>query len=295
MIRNTKLYEFVQRVFKERKLIEEHISVYGDQPKHFQVRGTMIQNKALEVIGGLIVFNDITKLNFLEKVRKDFVANVSHELKTPITAINGFIETLQDGAINDLDQAKRFIDIIAKQTHRLSQIVEDLLSLSRLEQNDDHGSIEFSNSNIEEIIKAACEVCLLQAKEKNISFNIDIQNSVSSWVSSNLLEQALINLIDNAIKYSDPSSTIDIILFSQEKTFEIWIRDYGFGIEVEHLKRIFERFYRVDKARSRKLGGTGLGLSIVKHIIKLHQGDIIVESWPKKGSLFKIWLPINHK
>jgi two-component system phosphate regulon sensor histidine kinase PhoR len=244
----------------------------------------------------VIVLNDVTEMERLENVRRDFVANVSHELKTPVASIKGFVETLLDGAGDDPHDRRRFLDIIARQADRLASIIEDLLALSRIEQSENAGNLPRERVRIADLLAAATDDCLPRAQERSILFSVDCAPGLEALVNAPLVEQALINLIDNAVKYSEPGRTVRIDAVSAPSSpgqlgVTIAVRDEGCGIEAEHLPRLFERFYRVDKARSRKLGGTGLGLSIVKHIVQAHGGSISVDSTPGVGSTFTIRLP----
>jgi signal transduction histidine kinase len=232
-------------------------------------------------------------LNEMEEVRRDFVANVSHELKTPITSIKGFVETLQEGAIDKPEEAKRFLEIIAKHTDRLNLIVDDLLSLSRLEEDDEKRKLSFETALLKPVLISAVELSKIKAESKNIKIDITCDEKITAKINSTLIEQAVLNLIDNAVKYSSNSSKIKIDVKKSDGQIEIIVADTGCGIGSEHLDRIFERFYVVDKARSRKLGGTGLGLAIVKHIAQVHNGSVSVESAVNKGSAFTISLPQN--
>jgi two-component system phosphate regulon sensor histidine kinase PhoR len=242
-------------------------------------------------IGTLVVFHDITHLRRLETARRDFVANVSHELKTPITSIKGFVETLLAGALNEPENAEKFLRIIAQQTDRLNEIIDDLLSLSRIEQEAERHQIAFTRGNLKELLQAASQVCEAKAAAKNIGLSVTCPDALRASLNAPLLEQALVNLIDNAIKFSPANSTVRVE--AQETGAEIIIRimDHGDGIPPEHLDRIFERFYRVDAGRSRKVGGTGLGLAIVKHIAQAHGGRVTVSSTPVGGSTFSIMIP----
>ena len=239
----------------------------------------------------VIMLNDTTKIRRLENIRKDFVANVSHELKTPITSIKGFVETLLDGSVKDPAQIRQFLEIISKHTQRLDAIVDDLLSLSRLEENKSRRDIVFNKVYLKSILAAAIELSNIKVSQKQITINLNCLDDFKINANTLLLEQAVFNLIDNAIKYSEPDNTIKITAQESEKEILISVQDNGCGIEQKHLSRLFERFYVVDKSRSRKLGGTGLGLSIVKHIAQLHKGSVSVESTPGKGSTFTIHLP----
>ncbi len=236
----------------------------------------------------------VKRLKELENIRKEFVANVSHELKTPVTSIRGFAETLRDGALDDREKAKQYLDIIARQAGRLSAIIEDLLDLARIEHRTEHEESEspLLPCTIGDVLKSAVEISTTQAVEKKIQITLSCPESISVSLKPALFEQALINLIDNAIKYSNPEGSITISCLRQGEWCEISIKDFGRGIAPEHLPRIFERFYRVDKGRSRELGGTGLGLSIAKHIVTLHGGDLTVSSELEQGSTFTIRIPV---
>jgi len=250
----------------------------------------------------LLVFNNITTLMHLERVRKDFVANVSHELKTPVTSIRGFAETLlehlQAEKSSETEQDPesleiRFLSIIMKQSERLQSIIDDLLMLSHLEQNHER-SHDFTSVQLKHVISEAVSICREKAMQPERIIHITCPGNVAVQGNGNLLEQAVINLVDNALKYSEPDSEIDISCVENQQTVTILVKDSGYGIPKTALNRIFERFYRVDKARSRDKGGTGLGLSIVKHIALLHHGSVSVESTEGKGSVFSLTLPLRH-
>ncbi len=234
---------------------------------------------------------DVRQLRQLEKMRRDFVANVSHELKTPITSIKGFMETLLEGKTDDPEDVRRFLGIIAKQADRLDAIIEDLLSLSRLELEYERGDITLTRERISDVLKAAMHNCADKAAPKRIRMQLECPDLLSARINAPLLEQAVTNLIDNAVKYSDEDRNVEIAASETGKEVVISVRDEGHGIAEKYLTRIFERFYRVDKSRSRKLGGTGLGLSIVKHIAQAHGGTVSVQSEPGQGSTFSVHLP----
>jgi len=235
----------------------------------------------------------VTRLKKLEKVRRDFVANVSHELRTPVTSIKGFVETLLDGAMNNPQELQRFLQIVAAQTDRLNAIIEDLLTLSRIEQEAEKAEIALSFGSIKAVLQTAIEVCRPKAANKEIELDLTCDDALQAPINPPLLEQAIINLIDNAIKYSPPGQSVHIEADCDGGEVRVQVRDHGCGIGREHLPRIFERFYRVDKARSRTLGGTGLGLAIVKHIAQAHHGRASVESVLGQGSVFYIHLPLG--
>jgi len=225
-----------------------------------------------------------------DKVRTDFVANVSHELRTPLTSIKGFVETLEDGAINDTKNAMRFISIIKKHAERLENIINDLLSLSELELHRD--SIRKSDFDLRNLIN---EVALgfghaLASKQHKLTV-ISYGSDFRIKADVDRIEQVFVNLIDNAIKYTKEGGQIEARLFEENETITVTVGDNGIGIPKEHLDRVFERFYRADKARSREVGGTGLGLSIAKHIVMAHNGEIRIESEVNKGTKVSVTLP----
>jgi two-component system phosphate regulon sensor histidine kinase PhoR len=243
----------------------------------------------------VIVFHDITELRRLENARRDFVTNVSHELKTPITSIKGFVETLLEGALQDPDDARRFLGIIAKQAGRLDAIIDDLLNLSRIELEVDRPELPREVTSVGQTVEAAIQACKPNAERKNMRVSLESDEDTQAHVNTALIQLAVENLIDNAVKYSEPNTDVRIEVRRQPDHVAIAVHDHGCGIEREHIERIFERFYRVDKARSRKLGGTGLGLAIVKHIVRLHGGNVLVESVPREGSTFTIVLPAEDE
>ena len=288
VVRNSSLLKFIGKVIKDRPPPqEEEILLHCSKGERiFRAYGTMLQESQRS--GVLIVLNDVTELRKLENIRTEFVTNVSHELKTPVTSIKGFVETLLSGAMHDGDNLERFLQIINKQADRLHAIIEDLLSLSRIEQ--EKAEIALEEGTIKDILTSTVQFCQLKAQNKNIRLDIKCPDELTAMVNVPLLEQAVANLIDNGVKYSEPGSTMLIEALREDSEIIINIRDHGCGIEAKHLPRLFERFYRVDKARSRKFGGTGLGLAIVKHIAQVHHGSVDVQSNPGQGSVFTIRL-----
>ena len=238
----------------------------------------------------VFTFHDITEMKRLEKMKKDFVVNISHELRTPLTAIKGFLETLEES----IDEKNRqYVDILSRHTERLTNIVKDLLLLSSLEERG--LGLEPEKVDLEELLNNILSIYRHAIKEKNLRLIIDVEKDIPEIKADPFkLEQMFINLIENAIKYTEEGE-IKISLKREGKKIRIDIKDTGIGISQKHLLRIFERFYTVDKSRSRKLGGTGLGLSIVKHIVLLHNGTIDVKSTPGKGTIFSITLPNVYK
>ena len=290
-VRYANLQEFIRSALGSQKPFSRDLTLRGSSERQILASGTALNNAEGKSIGALIILHDVTQLRHLETVRSDFVANVSHELKTPITSIKGFVETLLAEDWEHDAETRRFLDIISQQAGRLNAIIDDLLTLSRLEQKDGHVMTE--ESSLADVIECSIYLCQLQAKEKNIKVETICPPDLKLNINAPLLEQALVNLIINAIKYSDPDKKVLILTEKQNKQVALYIKDEGFGIEPKHIDRLFERFYRVDTARSRKLGGTGLGLSIVKHIIQAHKGSIRVESRVGEGSTFIINLPLT--
>jgi two-component system phosphate regulon sensor histidine kinase PhoR len=290
VVRFANLQEFIKAVLGSQKPLSMDMALIGGTEKQIQAHGTVLRNNEEESIGALIVLRDVTHIRHLETVRADFVANVSHELKTPITSIKGFVETLLSDDWNHTPDTRRFLEIINQQAGRLNAIIDDLLTLSRLEQKDGH--VMKDPTPLAPVLDNAIHLCQLQAGKKKISIHTECPGDLMPTINAPLLEQALVNLIINAIKYSEPGKTIQLQAGKQEGTLSISVKDEGFGIERKHLDRLFERFYRVDTARSRKLGGTGLGLSIVKHIAQAHNGTVTVESKLGEGSVFTIVLTV---
>ncbi len=239
------------------------------------------------------MLHDVTRLRHLEEVRSDFVANVSHELRTPITSIKGFVETLLDGALEDRDNALRFLHIMLRQVNRLDAIISDLLALSRIEKGTDEQRIELTPEPVAAVLRAAVEMCEKKAADKCIPVELVCPDDLVGQINAALVEQAVINLLDNAIKYSESGATVQISAGREETDLVVRVQDHGCGIEARHLPRLFERFYRVDKARSRNLGGTGLGLAIVRHIALAHRGSVSVQSTVGAGSTFSLRLPLS--
>jgi len=294
VVRNPDLQRVVARTLDGQRPVEADIVMrVGAEDRDLQANGTLLHGEDGDdsAVGAVVVLNDVTRLKRLEAVRRDFVANVSHELKTPVTSIKGFAETLEDGALDDPEAARRFVRIIAGQADRLNSIIEDLLSLSTLEQSRDSPLLQLEEADLCDVVGVALEVCGPKAQARHITLTEACPDRLLAPVSPPLLEQAVVNLIDNAVKYSPDASVIRVVLEEVPEEILISVIDEGQGVSREHLPRLFERFYRVDKARSRDLGGTGLGLAIVKHIAQVHGGRVSVESTLGRGSTFRIHLP----
>lgn len=280
VLKEPKLLELIQKLFNQKGNVIEDIQI---DKNYYQVSAANIETLNETVL----VFHDITEIKNLENIKRDFVQNVSHELRTPLTAIKGYAETIE-GADEETDQ---YIDIIKRHTDRLINIVEDLLLLSEFEA--DGFLLEREQVQLAEILEHVLKIFKDRIDKKGIKIKTEVDKNLPVIYGDSLkLEQVFINLIDNAVKYTDHGN-ISVSIEVVDKKIEIRFHDTGLGIPQKHLTRIFERFYTVDKSRSRRLGGTGLGLSIVKHIIQLHGGSIDVQSTPGSGSIFIIFLPIT--
>ncbi|MBS8265179.1 PAS domain-containing protein [Mesobacillus boroniphilus] len=290
VIEHEEITQMVEEIFMtEEKVRKQVVLPMEIERRHFEVYGVPIIGTNNVWKGILLVFHDITELKKLEQMRKDFVANVSHELKTPITSIKGFSETLLDGAMNDRATLEAFLEIILKESDRLQVLIQELLDLSKIEQ---HG-FRLTTGKVD-LVKEANEVIEIlkgKAAQKDILLKL-VQTSDNAVIEGDAdrLKQVLINLVSNAITYSPNNGRVEISINPREDTVAVEVKDSGIGIEKSEIPRIFERFYRVDKARSRNSGGTGLGLAIVKHIVEAHKGHIEVTSQIGKGTTFAIKL-----
>ncbi len=293
IIRNHDLNLAVKSALASPQPVEREVYIPGASEQFLQAHGATLRDANGNIIGALIVLNDVTRIRKLETMRRDFVANVSHELRTPLTTIQGFVETLLDGALKNPEEAERFLHIIEKQVDRLNALIADLLSLSRLEDESQRASLELEEFGLRELLSDCLQACEIKAKERSVELSLDCPENLTVMANVPLLEQAIVNLIDNGIKYSEPNSLVAVAAKEDSASVHISVSDKGCGIESEHLSRIFERFYRIDKGRSRAMGGTGLGLAIVKHIVLAHKGKINVESVVGKGTTFTIVLPHN--
>lgn len=290
VLRNISLQKFVKHALTQNISVEAELVLHEEGEINVKAYSQALNNSEGQRIGVLLVLNDVTRLLQLENIRRDFVANVSHELKTPITSIKGFVETLLEGAMNEPAEAQRFLKIIARQADRLNSIFDDLLLIARLEQDNTPEKIERENIRIVDLITAAIQSCAHKAQEKSVVIESECSNELTGSLSPSMVEQALVNLIDNAVKHSPNGSKVKVSALIEDQYIRFEVEDSGIGIESQHLDRIFERFYRVDQARSRQQGGTGLGLSIVKHIALLHKGYAKVESHLGKGSKFYLYI-----
>ena len=294
ILRNKDLINLVEKVLQNWVPETMEISHLYPDERYYLANVIPLDSPENEII---VVMFDITEFKRLENMKADFIANVSHELRTPLTAIKGYTETLEEDAYESPQEKKQFLSIVKRNADRLINIVSDLLVLSEIESRDSLSretvNTEFENVNVNEVITSSLESLKSKAANKNITINYHPIHDIDRIKADRfLLEQMFINLVDNAIKYTSDGGDICIDMSATDTELAIEINDTGIGIPKEHLPRIFERFYRVDTTRSRKMGGTGLGLSIVKHIVIMHSGKIDVESEEGKGSKFTINLPI---
>ncbi|CAG9611449.1 Alkaline phosphatase synthesis sensor protein PhoR [Bacillus rhizoplanae] len=283
------IVELVEEIFMtEVKVRKQMLLPLEIERKHFEVYGAPIIGTNHEWKGIVLVFHDITELKKLEQMRKDFLANVSHELKTPITSIKGFSETLLDGAMENQQFLEHFLHIILKESDRMQMLIEDLLDLSKIEQQGFR--LNMGVVDLKGLLEEVGIILENKANDKDIRLQVDVNEHISVVGDAERLKQVFINLMNNAILYTPAGGTVSVRLSYDSQNVYIKVSDTGIGIEKEEIPRIFERFYRVDKARSRNTGGTGLGLSIVKHLVEAHHGMITVESAIGVGTTFTVTL-----
>jgi two-component system phosphate regulon sensor histidine kinase PhoR len=288
LVRDPTLREILARAITASESLKQRMQLPGLDARIFEVQASPLVSPTGR--GGLAILHDVTDLERLERVRRDFVANVSHELRTPLTAIQGYTETLLEGAIDDQANRHRFLEIIQTHATRLNSIASDLLTLSELESGK--STPGFERVLLREVVESAMRTVESVAHQYQVSLRKGDLDDAEVMGDRLRLEQAMVNLLDNAVKFNRPGGEVRVEIVRQEDGMvRVQIDDNGIGIPSEDLPRIFERFYRVDKARSREVGGTGLGLSIVKHIVERMNGTVSVESELGKGSTFTVLLP----
>lgn len=297
--RQPDLNRFVESAIAGRRVEPREFALLSPAGRRVRAAGSPLHDAQGSPVGLLVVLNDITQLRRLEAVRSDFASNVSHELRTPITNIKGYVETLLETSLTDPEESLKFLRIIARNAERLGAIVEDMLMLTQLERPDASEALVTERVAVTTLAEAVKAELAADAAAKGIEVIAEVPAGLSVQGSPQLLEQALANLVNNAIKYSPRGTRVWIRALGIDgphgrPNTEIRVVDEGPGIAEEHLSRLFERFYRVDKARSREQGGTGLGLAIVKHIAQVHGGHIEVESQLGHGSLFRLVLPAGE-
>lgn len=294
-LEHKEVVELVEEIFMtEVRVRKQLVLPLKIERRHFEVYGAPIIGTNDEWKGIVLVFHDITELKKLEQMRKDFVANVSHELKTPITSIKGFSETLLDGAMNDKETLEYFLSIILKESERLQSLIEDLLDLSKIERQGFKLNMDYVD--IHELLEDILIILGAKAKEKEIDLELlKAKRDLFIFGDNPRVKQIFINLINNALAYTPSGGRVSVTVRDAGDKVEITVSDTGIGMDEEEIPRIFERFYRVDKARSRNSGGTGLGLAIVKHLVEAHHGSIRVESKVNSGTAFKVKLSKENK
>lgn len=288
--RNHDLLEVVERVQREGQVRGFELTLPGiQQTRYLEVNASAIRDPENERDEIIIVFHDFTRIKELESLRRDFVANVSHELRTPLTLIKGFVETLIDGAKDDPNVAGKFLQTIHKHTNRLAFLIEDLLTISHLESG--RLVMQRQELRLHSLVERVLDELQSPAGQRKVTLENLVPEELEITADADRMQQVLYNLVDNAIKYGREGGLVQVGAGIEEQTTEVFVRDNGAGIPREAQDRVFERFFRVDRARSRDQGGTGLGLSIVKHIVQAHGGEVWVKSETGSGSTFFFTLP----
>jgi len=289
LVRNAELHEKIKITRQEKKVQEHELKTVFPEKKVLSASIVPLGSGVLDRAGVLVVFHDVTRLRRLEEIRADFAANVSHEMRTPLTAIRGYAETLLDGAYQDTEAAIRFLRIIHRESERLNNLIEDVLMLSQIESG--RADIQFTPVDVADLLAE-----VLESLTERFGAHKLKQDLASDLPPANgdrgLLTQALFNLLDNALKYTPAGGEITLGAVRENDSVRIFVADTGIGIPGDAQARIFERFYRVDRARSRRLGGTGLGLAIVKHITEAHQGQLHLESKEGQGTTVSLFIPV---
>ena len=286
-MRDPSLIEIMTDVLASGERVERRLTLAAAEQHSFEVLAGPMAGPSTR--GALAILHDVTELERLERVRKDFVANVSHELRTPLAAIRGYAETLLDGALDDRENNHRFVEIIQAQATRLTNIASDLLTISELESN--HDAPPPKPVSIRAALESALRTVESGARVRGVHLLSEELDDLQVLGNELQLEQVFVNLLDNAVKFNRPNGEVRVEAHSIVGTARITISDTGIGIPSEDLPRVFERFYRADKARSREMGGTGLGLSIVKHVIEQMGGTVTVQSQVGQGSRFTLTVP----
>lgn len=290
VLRNTELRVFVEGALSADGPVEREVVFRDPDERILIATGTKLAGQPGTGIGALVVLNDVTRLRRLENMRREFVANVSHELRTPVTAIKGYAETLAEGGLDDPEVAAKFVDSILGQSNRLNAIIDDLLSLSQIERMQDDHKVELQECSVLDVLESAVQTCRYGADARDVDITVSCGEGITAMINPQLMERAVVNLVVNAVKYSEPGSPVKVTCEKKGGEVVISVADRGCGIEQKHFPRLFERFYRVDRARGRDAGGTGLGLAIVKHIVQAHGGRITVDSSPGRGSTFTVYI-----
>ena len=290
VIRDLSLHEAFRKALEEDNSSDLELEIPNVENRKYDVHIAPIQlDKTKGAIG---VFYDITQIERLETVRQEFLSNISHELRTPLTSILAFVETLEDGAIDDEENNQHFLAVIRKNAQRMHRLIDDILELSSIESGKI--TLELKKVNLCSLVEEVFTNLSTKARERRIKLANKVSKTTFVFADVVRLEQMLTNLIDNAVKFNVENGIVTVSHLQSDAKDVISVSDTGEGISTEHLQRIFERFYRTDRARSREIGGTGLGLAIVKHLARLHGGEVSVASAPGKGSIFSVELPQNN-
>lgn len=293
LVRNSSLLNFVQATLDSDQTHEEELLVFGPPERYLLAHGARLRDADGNPVGALIVLENVTMLKNIERMRYDFVTNASHELPTPATAIKGFVETLREGAIDDPEAARRFLDILAGQTDRLISLIQDLLNFSKIASESGPESLKLKPEPLRQLLEECVDECRVQAVETGVSLEVSCPENLIVPMDRGLMKQAVVRLVENGIQYCTAGGSVSVVAEDGEDRTLIKVIDTGVGIAKPYRERIFERFYKIETSRSRNKGGAGLGLAVVKHIVKLHRGDVQVESEIGQGSTFIVSVP-NH-
>jgi two-component system phosphate regulon sensor histidine kinase PhoR len=288
-VRHGRLAELLAAVNAQHRAVEGVIEVTQPANRILQVHAVPFPTGSPHETGTVAVFHDVTELTRLERMRREFVANASHELRTPLAAIRGFAETLLNSSDLEAGSVRQYLEVIDRHSKRLGNLVDDLLELSRIESGKTQ--LEMEVVDVAALAQRIARDNQSRATDKDLDLTTSAHGPIEAWANATAVEQVITNLLDNAIKYTDPGGVLELEVESEPDQVRVRLRDSGIGIPESDLGRIFERFYRVDKARSRELGGTGLGLAIVKHLLQIMGGDIHVTSEVGKGTEFTFTLP----
>ena len=288
--RRPELAQLLTRLGTERKVLSCEIEAGGDEARYFEVNAATVLDREARPQGSILVFHDLTRIRQLENTRREFVANVSHELRTPLSLIRGYVETLLDGAMSDPELAAKFLQTIERHSNRLTNLIEDLLTISRLESGQI--TLKLRNLPLHDFAASLIAELQIRAAERGTKIVNEIPEALQGRADPDRLEQVFVNLVDNAVKYGKANGRVVIRGRTVNGHVELCVTDDGPGIPPEARERVFERFYRLDKARARDAGGTGLGLAIVKHIVQSHGGKVWVESGSGRGAQFYFTLPV---
>ena len=290
-VRSHEIAAIVERAGREQRVEDQEIQMPGDKERWFKINAASVISSDQRRLGTILVVHDITQIKQLERTRQEFVANVSHELRTPLSHIKGYTETLLGGAKDDPEVATRFLQTIERNVERLKLLIEDLLTISEIESG--RVMLNLQPVPVRASVEKVFDDFRTRAAARAVTL-VDESEGLTARADQRRLEQVLTNLVDNAVKYGGNDSRVVVGARLSDGMVEMFVQDNGPGLPTESLERVFERFYRVDKARSRDQGGTGLGLSIVKHIVQSHGGRVWVESEPGKGAKFCFTLPLPN-